>query len=95
MIQHMRNKRGINIGIRDIVSGLDALLLLLSDISLVEHNEFLTLCVYPRVVLVTIFVANSTLDMLPSCIQEDTHSIFNLFSLLFLNLLLWWLRINL
>jgi hypothetical protein len=91
----MRNMRSISIGIRDIVSGFDAQLLLLLDISLGELNEFLTHCVYPRVVLVTIFVANSTFDMWPSCIQEDTPCIFYLFVLLLLNLLLWWLRSNL
>jgi hypothetical protein len=91
----MRNMRSISIKIRDIVSGLDALLLLLLDISLGELDEFLALCVYPRVVLVTILVSNSTLDMWPSCIQEDTPCIFYIFILLFLNLLLWWLRSNL
>jgi hypothetical protein len=39
----MRNMRRINIRIRDIVSGLDALLLLLLGISLGELDEFLTL----------------------------------------------------
>jgi hypothetical protein len=87
--------RSISIRIRDFVSGLDALLLLLLDISLGELDKFLTLCVYLRVMLVTIFVANSTLDTWSSCIQEDTPSIFYLFILLLLNLLLWWLRINL
>jgi hypothetical protein len=51
----MRNMRSISIRIRDIVSGLDALLLLLLDISLGELDKFLTLWGYPRVVLVTIF----------------------------------------
>jgi hypothetical protein len=59
----MRNKKGISIRIRSIVSGLDTLLLLLLDIYLGELDEFLTLCVHTRVVLVTIFVSNSTLDM--------------------------------
>jgi hypothetical protein len=58
----MRNMRGISIRIISIVSGLDTLLLLL-DICLGELDEFLTLCVHPRVVLVTIFVSNSTLDI--------------------------------
>jgi hypothetical protein len=58
----MRNMRSISIRIRD-VSGLDALLLFLLDISLGELDEFLTFSVHPRVVLVTIFVANYTLDM--------------------------------
>jgi hypothetical protein len=59
----MRNMRSISIRIRDIISGLNALLLLLLDISLGELDEILTFCVYPRVVLITIFVANSTFDM--------------------------------
>jgi hypothetical protein len=59
----MRNMRDISIRIRSIVSGLDTLLLLLLDICLGELGEFLTLCVHNRVVLVTIFVSNSTLDM--------------------------------
>jgi ABC-type sulfate transport system permease subunit len=59
----MRNMRSISIRIRDVVSGLDALLLFLLDISLGELDEFLTFSVHPRVVLVTIFVANYTLDM--------------------------------
>jgi hypothetical protein len=61
----MRNMKSISIRIRDIISGLDALLLFLLDISLGEHDEFLTFRVHPRVMLVTIFVANSTLDMWP------------------------------
>jgi hypothetical protein len=59
----MRNMRSISIRVGYIVSGLDALLLLLLYISLGELNELLTLCVYPRVVFVTIFIANYTLDM--------------------------------
>jgi hypothetical protein len=50
-------------GIRNIVSGLDRLLLLLLNIGLGELDEFLTLCVHHRVVLVTIFITNPTLDM--------------------------------
>jgi hypothetical protein len=46
--------RNISIRTRGILSGLDALLPLLLDTSLGELDEFLTLCVYPRVVLVTI-----------------------------------------
>jgi hypothetical protein len=84
----MINMRNISIRITYIVSGLDALLLILLDISLGELDKFLTRCVYPRVVFVTIFVANFTLDMWPSCIQEDTPCIFYLFILLLLNLLL-------
>jgi hypothetical protein len=79
MIWHMRNMRSISIRIRNIVSGLDALLLLLLDIGLGELDKFLTFCVHPRVVLLTISVANPTLDVWPSCIQEDTPYIFYLF----------------
>jgi hypothetical protein len=49
------------------------------DIGLGELDEFLTIGVHSRVVLVTIFVSNSTLDMWPSCIQEYTSYIFYLF----------------
>jgi hypothetical protein len=87
--------RSISIRIRDIVSGLDALLLFLLDISLSQLDEFLTFSIYTRVVLVTIFVANFTLDMWLPCIQEDTPCILYLFIPLLLNLLLWWLRGNL
>jgi hypothetical protein len=59
----MRNMRSISIRIRNIVSDLDTLVLLLLDIGLGELNELLTLCVHPRVVLVTIFVVNPTLNM--------------------------------
>jgi hypothetical protein len=59
----MRNMRSISIRIRNIVSDLDSLLLLLLDISLGELDELLTLCVHPRVVLITIFVVNPTLNM--------------------------------
>jgi hypothetical protein len=91
----MRNMRSISISIRSIVSGLDTLLLLLLDSGLGEPDEFLTLCVHPRVVLVTIFVSNSTLDMCHSCIQEGTPCIFHFFIPLLLNMLLCWLRGNL
>jgi hypothetical protein len=88
MIWHMRNMRSISIRIRSIVSALDTLLLLLLNIGLDELDEFLTICVHPRVMLVTIFVSNSTLDMCHSCIQEDTPYIFHFFIPLLLNLLL-------
>jgi hypothetical protein len=55
--------RNISIRIRGIASGLDILLLLLLDIGLGELDEFLTFSVHPRVVLITIFITNSTLDM--------------------------------
>jgi hypothetical protein len=80
----MRNMRSISIRIRSIVSGLDTLFLLLLDIGLGELDEFLTFTIHPRVVLITIFVANSTLDMWPSYIQEDTPCIFYFFILLIL-----------
>jgi hypothetical protein len=79
----MRNMTSISIRIRDIVSGLDILLLLLLDIDLGELDEFLTFSVHPSVVLITIFVANSTLDMWPPCIQENTPCIFYFLSFLF------------
>jgi hypothetical protein len=91
----MRNMRGISIRIRSIVSGLDTLLLFLLDICLDELDEFLTLCVHPTVVLVTIFVSNFTLDMWTSYIQEGNSCIFYLFILLILNLPFWRLRSNL
>jgi hypothetical protein len=59
----MRNMRNISIRIRGIVSDLDILLLLLLDIGLGELDEFLIFSVHPRVVLITIFITNSTLDM--------------------------------
>jgi hypothetical protein len=84
----MRNMRSISIRIRGIVSGLNTLLLFLLDIGLIELDEFLTFNVHPRVMLITIFVSNFTLDMWPPCIQEDTPYIFYFFILLILNLLL-------
>jgi hypothetical protein len=54
MVWHMRNMRSINIRIRDIISGLDTLLLFLLDIGLGELDEFLTFSVHARVVLITI-----------------------------------------
>jgi hypothetical protein len=71
MIWHMRS---ISIRIRNIVSGFDTLIHLLLNIGLGELDEFFTLCVHHGVVLVTIFVSNSTLDMWPSCIQRR-HSL--------------------
>jgi hypothetical protein len=64
----MRNMRSNSIRIRGIVSGLDTLLLLLLDIGLGELDEFLIFNAHPRVVLITIFIVNSTLDMWPPCI---------------------------
>jgi hypothetical protein len=94
MISHMRNMRSISIRMRNIVTNLGALLLLLLDIDLGELDEFFTFSVHSSVVLVTIFVANSIVDLWPPCIQEDTPCIFYLFIHLLLNLLLWWLRGN-
>jgi hypothetical protein len=84
----MRNMRNISIRIRDIVSDLDILLLLLLDIGLGKLDELLIFSVHLRVVLITIFVANFTLDMWPPYIQEDTPCIFYFFIILILNLLL-------
>jgi hypothetical protein len=60
----MRNMRSISIRMRNIVSNLGALLLLLLDIGLDELDEFLTFSVHPRVVLVTHFIANALLAYL-------------------------------
>jgi hypothetical protein len=65
------------------------------DIGFGELVELLTSCVHPCVVLVTSLVANSTLDMWPSCIQEDTSCIFDHFILHVMNLLPLLLRSNL
>jgi hypothetical protein len=94
MIWHMRNMRGISVRIRSIVSGLDALLLLMLNIALDKLDEFLTFCVHPWVVLVIGLVPNFILDMWPY-IQEDTSCIFDLFILLMMNLLPLLLRSNL
>jgi hypothetical protein len=80
--------RSISIRIRGIVSDLDTLLLLLLYIGLGELDEFLTFSVHTRVVLITIFVANSILDMWHPCIQKDTPCIFYFLILLILKLLL-------
>jgi hypothetical protein len=68
MVYHMRNMRSISIRIRSIVSDLDTLLLLLLDIGFGELDEFLIFSFHPRVVLIIIFVANSTLDIWSTCI---------------------------
>jgi hypothetical protein len=78
MIRHMRNMRSISIRVRNIVSGLDALLLLLLDIGLGELDEFLTFCVHPSVMLVTGLVANSTLNVRSSHIHICTSCILKL-----------------
>jgi hypothetical protein len=49
--------------IKSIVSDLGVLLLLLLDIGFGELDEFLTFCVYPRVVIVIGLITNSTLDV--------------------------------
>jgi hypothetical protein len=82
----MRNMRS-SIRVRGICSGLDTLLLLLLDIGLGKLDEFLTFSVHTRVVLVTIFVANFTLDMWSPYIQEDISCVFYFFIILILNLL--------
>jgi hypothetical protein len=54
---------------RNIVSNLGVLLLLLLDIGLSELDEFLIFSVNPRVVLVTHLVANTILYMRHSFIK--------------------------
>jgi hypothetical protein len=81
----MRNMRSISIKVRNFVSGLDALLLLLLDIALGELDEFLNFCIHPSVMLVTGLVANSILDVRYSHIHICTSCILKL---LFLNSLL-------
>jgi hypothetical protein len=70
--------RSISMRVRNIVSGLDALLLLLLDIDLGELDELLTFCVHPSVMLVTGLVANSTLDVRSSHIHICTSCILKL-----------------
>jgi hypothetical protein len=70
--------RTINIRMRNIISNLGALLLLLLNISLGELDEFLTFSFHPRVMFVTHLVANVILDMRHSCIQVCTSCILNL-----------------
>jgi hypothetical protein len=74
----MRNMRSISMRVRNIVSGIDALLLLLLDIGLDELDEFLTFYVHPSVMLVIDLVANSTLDVRSSHIHICTSCILNL-----------------
>jgi hypothetical protein len=78
MIRYMRSMRSISIRIRNIVSGLDALLLLLLGIGLGEPDEFLTFCVHPSVMLVIGLITNSTLDVRSSHIHICTSFILNL-----------------
>jgi hypothetical protein len=75
----MRNMRSISIRIRNIVSYLDALLLLLLDISLGKLDEFLTFCIHPSVMLVTGLVADSTLDVRSSHAHICTSCVLKLF----------------
>jgi hypothetical protein len=74
----MRNMRNISIRIRGITSGFDTLLLLLLDIDLGKLDEFLTFSVHPRVVIITIFIANFTLDEFKKTLL--TYSTFSSFS---------------
>jgi hypothetical protein len=93
--------RSISIRIRNIVSSLDALLLLLLEIGFGELDEFLTSCVHPGVVLGTIFIANSALDVRSSHVHICTFCILKIFFfnglLLFLERLSFvgWLRSSL
>jgi hypothetical protein len=64
--------------IRDIISVLNTLLLLLLDIGLGELDKFLIFCVHPSVMLVIDLVANSTLDVRSSHIHICTSCIFEL-----------------
>jgi hypothetical protein len=82
----MRKIRSISIRIRNIVSGLDALLLLLWVIGLGELDELLTFCVHPSVMLVPGLVADSTLDVRFSHVHISTSCI--LMSFFFNGLLL-------
>jgi hypothetical protein len=74
----MGNMRSISMRIRNIVTGLDDLLLLLLEIGLGELDEFLTFCVHPSVILVTGLVANSILDVTSSHIHICTSYILKL-----------------
>jgi hypothetical protein len=88
----MRNIRSFSMRIRNIVNGLDALFLLLLNISLGELDEFLTFCVHPSVMLVTGLVANYNLDVMSSHIHICTSYIFKL--LFFNGLLLLFERLS-
>jgi hypothetical protein len=70
--------RSISIRMRNIVSNLGVLILLLLDIGLGELDEFLTFSIHPSVVLVTHLIVNVILDMRHSCIQVCTSCIRNL-----------------
>jgi hypothetical protein len=74
----MRNMRSISMRVRNIVSGLDALILLLLNIGLGELDEFLTFYVHPSVMLVTGLVSNSTIDVRSSHIHIFTSCILKL-----------------
>jgi hypothetical protein len=78
--------------VRNIVSGLDALLILLLDIDFSELDEFLTFCVHPNIMLVTGLIANFTLDVRSSHIQICTSCILKL--LFFNGLLLLFERLS-
>jgi hypothetical protein len=71
--------RSISIRMRNIISNLSALLLLLLNIDLGELDKFLTFNVHPRVMLVTHLIANVILNMRHSCIEVYTSCILNLF----------------
>jgi hypothetical protein len=64
--------------VRNIVSGLDAFLMLLLNIGLDELDEFLTFCVHPNVKLVTGLITNSTLDVRSFHIHICTSCILKL-----------------
>jgi hypothetical protein len=74
----MRKMRSISLRMRNIISNLGALFLLLLDIDLGEFDEVLTFSVHHRVVFIPHLVANAILDMRHSCIQVCTSFILNL-----------------
>jgi hypothetical protein len=74
----MRNMRSISMRVRNIISGIDALLLLLLYIGIGELDEFFIFCVHPSVMLVTGLVTNSTLDVRSSHIHICNSCILKL-----------------
>jgi hypothetical protein len=75
MIRHIRS---ISINIKNMVSCF-VVLVHLMRVAFVELDEFLTIVVHPCVMLVSHLVANTILDVRPSCIQVCTPCILKLF----------------
>jgi hypothetical protein len=73
MIRHVRS---ISINIRNIVSCF-VVLLHLMRVAFGELDEFSTIVVHPCVVLVSHLIANTIIDVGPSCIQVCTPCILN------------------